>query len=72
VTEGGRMGLGPRSMQAGDLVVVLRGGVLPLILRDTGAGYWFIGPAYVYGIMDGEAVQGWQARGEPGQVFPIV
>jgi len=72
VTAEGRMGLGPSSMQAGDLVVVLRGGSLPLILRESDALYWLIGPAYVHGIMDGEAVQEWKARNEPEQVFPIV
>jgi hypothetical protein len=63
LTETGRMGLAIRGVQAGDLVVVARGGETPYILRrhagsvtEDGRGYRFIGEAYVHGIMDGEAV----------------
>jgi hypothetical protein len=70
-TTTGSMGLGPGSMQAGDLVVVLRGGSLPFILREFDGDYQLIGPAYVHGIMDGEAVQNWKDRGDPEIVFPI-
>jgi hypothetical protein len=70
-TTTGSMGLGPGSTQTGDLVVVLRGGGLPFILREFDGDYQLIGPTYVHGIMDGEAVQSWKARGDPEIVFPI-
>lgn len=69
-TSTGGMGLGPRSMQIGDLVI-LRGGSLPFILRKIDEDYQLIGPAYVNGIMDGEAVRDWKDRGDPETVFPI-
>ncbi|KAF2821671.1 hypothetical protein CC86DRAFT_99272 [Ophiobolus disseminans] len=73
ITAEGRMGIGPRSMRADDLIVILRGGRLPFILRGNGAGgYWLVGGAYVHGIMNGEAVQEWKARNEPEKIFHIV
>lgn len=71
VTESGRVGIGPRCMQPGDIVVVLRGGRTPFILRKKGDGYWLLGTAYVHGIMDGEAVQLHKARGGSEEVFHI-
>jgi hypothetical protein len=67
----GSMGLGPKWMRRDDLVVILRGGDFPFILRKMGEFYQLIGPAYVYGIMDGEAVETWKAKNEPEIVFPI-
>ncbi|KAH6866350.1 heterokaryon incompatibility protein-domain-containing protein [Alternaria rosae] len=71
VTESGRVGIGPRCMQPGDIVVVLRGGNKPFILRKKVDGYWLLGQAYVHGIMDGEAVQIHKARGGSEEVFHI-
>jgi hypothetical protein len=71
VTKKGRMGIGPQAMRPGDAVAILRGGRLPLILREVDGEYTHIGSAYVRGIMFGEAVQEWQARDEPEMVFPI-
>ena len=71
VTSAGHVGIGPRCMQHEDVVVVLRGGKLPLILRKKGDGYWVIGAAYVHGIMDGEAVQLHKARGGSEEVFHV-
>jgi hypothetical protein len=70
-TSEGSMGLGPTSMQANDLVVVLRGGIRPFILRKIGEFYQHIGSAYVHGIMDGEAVESSKAKNEPEMLFPI-
>jgi hypothetical protein len=67
ITEAGRMGIGPTSMQPGDRVVVLKGGRVPFLLRPQGNRpgwtesrrvYSFLGPVYVDGCMDGEAVEG--------------
>ena len=71
VTAAGRMGLGPRCMQPEDIVVVLRGGKMPFVLRKKDDSYWLLGEAYVHGIMDGEAVQMHNARGGSEEVFHI-
>lgn len=60
ITEMNRIGLGPDTLQDGDLVCVLLGCSVPVILRPTTdlalAGcYCFVGESYVHGIMDGEA-----------------
>ena len=59
VTAAGRVGLGPRAMQPGDLVAILRGGDTPFITRSTDDVYVLLAPAYVHGVMDGEAVREW-------------
>ena len=71
VTGSGRVGIGPRCMQPEDIVVVLRGGKWPFILRKKGDGYWLLGAAYVHGIMDGEAVQSHKALGGSEEVFHV-
>jgi hypothetical protein len=43
------------SAVAGDSVVLLEGAEWPVVLRKTGTNWRFIGPAFVTGIMDGEA-----------------
>jgi len=58
-------------MRLDDLVVVIRGGTTPFILRRGNNGYHLLGPAYMHGIMDGEAVQAKKARGGLEAVFPI-
>ena len=71
VTGGGRVGIGPRCMQPEDIVVVLRGGNWPFILRKKGDDYWLLGAAYVHGIMDGEAVQIHKVQGGSEEVFHV-
>ena len=71
VTAAGRTGLGPRCMQPEDVVVVLRGGFSPFILRKKADSYWLIGEAYVHGIMYGEAVQLDRSRGGSEMVFHV-
>jgi hypothetical protein len=70
-TSEGHMGLGPKSMQPDDLVVILRGAIYPFILRNMEGYYQLVGTAYVHGIMDGEAVEAWKAKAEPERIFPI-
>ncbi|KAB2100479.1 hypothetical protein AG0111_0g11322 [Alternaria gaisen] len=71
VTTDGYMGLGPRCMQPEDIVVVLRGGWMPFILRKKVDSYWLIGAAYVHGIMHGEAVELDRSRGGSEMVFHV-
>jgi hypothetical protein len=70
-TTTGRMVLGPAPMLAGDLVVILRGGRFPFLLRKTHEEHRIVGTAYVHRITDGEAVREWQARGDPEMPFHI-
>ncbi|KAH9238291.1 hypothetical protein K456DRAFT_1746444 [Colletotrichum gloeosporioides 23] len=55
VTQGGRLGLGPESMEKDDEVTIIFGTQVPIILRPCEQQYRFLGDAYVDGIMDGEA-----------------
>ena len=73
VTKDGRPGLGPQLMESGDIVAILYGSRWPVVLRpllETGH-YEILGLAYVYGIMDGEAVREHESEGKNGFVFHI-
>jgi hypothetical protein len=48
------LGTSFHSVLAGDFLVLLEGAEWPVVLRQTGSKWLFIGPAYVTGIMDGE------------------
>ncbi|KAF2818345.1 hypothetical protein CC86DRAFT_413998 [Ophiobolus disseminans] len=55
------IGLGPPKTQEGDVIAILYGCSVPVILRpmrdaSSPQGYDFIGEAYIYGKMDGEAM----------------
>jgi hypothetical protein len=52
-------GLAPGTALKGDVVCVLAGCTVPVILRKDSGVYKFIGEAYVYGKMDGEAMAGY-------------
>ncbi|CAM1503541.1 Fc.00g011320.m01.CDS01 [Cosmosporella sp. VM-42] len=54
----GYVGLGPKETQPGDIICLLFGASVPFVLRpsDNGA-YFLVGEAYVYGVMDGEAME---------------
>jgi hypothetical protein len=71
VTTAGRIGLGPRCMQPEDVVVVLRGAFTPFILRKKSDDHQLLGPAYVHGIMHGEAVQIAREKGTLEEVFHV-
>ena len=59
LSKHGYVGLGPKEAQPGDIVSLLFGGSVPFVLRpmDEGAYYSLIGEAYIYGVMDGEAME---------------
>lgn len=56
----GRVGLVPVGAEVGDLVCVFWGANVPFVLRERertgGEVFHFVGEAYVYGVMDCEAV----------------
>jgi hypothetical protein len=64
-TSGGRFGLGPWDTKAGDIVFVLLGCNVPVILRQDGDRWVFVGEAFVLGIMDGEMAEAAECDG-PG------
>jgi hypothetical protein len=58
-TNGGYLGRVPRGTEVGDKICILFGGCVPFALRESSGGYFkFIEKCYVYGIMDGEAMEG--------------
>jgi hypothetical protein len=54
-TAKGHFGLGPRTLKEGDLCVVLLGAIYPMVLRKRGDYFQLVGPALLYGFMNGEA-----------------
>lgn len=58
VTRSGRPGIGPQSLKHGDEVWVIPQNSTPQILRrEEQDRYFLLGEAFVYGIMDGPAVE---------------
>ena len=57
-----RLGIGPRSMALGDVVFVLYGSPMLHVLRPNGTFHRFVGEAYIYDLMDGEALLGMRSR----------
>lgn len=55
-TSSGNIGICPRITQRGDVVAVVRGCRVPVLLREQGKYFRLVGPAYVSGIMQGEAL----------------
>ncbi|KAK4101241.1 hypothetical protein N658DRAFT_471647 [Parathielavia hyrcaniae] len=57
-SERGYVGLGPGETARGDVIVFLYGATAPFVLRPTGEvdEYHLVGEAYIYGVMDGEAM----------------
>jgi hypothetical protein len=72
VTKTGLMGIGPDTMNAGDIIGVLFGGRVPYLLRAVDTGFEFIGECYVPGLMNGEAVQTWKDEGSKRSFFELV
>jgi hypothetical protein len=57
LTERDYMGLAPPGTKIGDIVCVLLGYKVPIILRQVEDHYLLVGDSFVYGLMDGEALQ---------------
>jgi hypothetical protein len=65
LTERGYFGLAPKEAEPGDIVCCLLGSGVPYILRKTGNCskgaqncFRLIGESYIYGLMEGEALEG--------------
>lgn len=58
-TQSGYLGTGPRSLKEGDEIWILHRGGLPFVLRrqQKSGHYRLIGETFVYGVMNGEALQ---------------
>jgi hypothetical protein len=49
------MGIGPVGLKLGDLICLISGFPAPLLMREERRGhYTIVGPAHIYGIMNGE------------------
>jgi hypothetical protein len=55
-TSRGYVGRGPRDARPGDSICVLQGCCGPMVLRPIGNSFVVVGPCYVSGIMQGEAL----------------
>ncbi|KAK1751177.1 heterokaryon incompatibility protein-domain-containing protein [Echria macrotheca] len=62
IDEMGRPGVGPRNVAVGDRIAIFAGGYAPFIVREEIVGdetfYRLVGSTYVYGLMEGEALDG--------------
>jgi hypothetical protein len=56
ITVKGTMGIFPPNTQVGDLICILFGCSVPVVLRPLGRVVQLVGECFVYGIMDGEAL----------------
>lgn len=57
VTEAGYMGWVPLYAKVGDELCIFRGNLIPFALRKSGDGYRLHGECYLYGLMNGEAIE---------------
>lgn len=55
-TECGTMAVAPKSVELGDRIAIFEGVSVPFVLREDDH-YLVVGPCYVHGMMDGEALE---------------
>lgn len=73
VTDTGSLVLGPRTAESGDELAILAGCEMPVVLRLESEGmHRLIGPAYVSGIMHGEAVVAHLQSGPKPKVYNLI
>ena len=77
VTDSGAIGMGPGTMQPGDLVVILFGASSPFVLRptDNNGQYSLVGECYLDGIMEGQRIEQLQENGaleKAQEVFHLI
>lgn len=63
-TSKGYIGVAGRACKPGDFICILLGAGVPFIVRSRSPEYILIGEAYIYGIMDGEAVKEFEGKSE--------
>jgi hypothetical protein len=56
-TAKGYFVLGPKVLEAGDIICISFGGKMPFCLRPWGCYYLLVGECYVHGLMGGEAMK---------------
>jgi hypothetical protein len=71
-TKFGHVGLCPESTRIDDFVTILYGSRWPGVLRFDDSEFSLVGISYVYGIMDGEAVQRHRRKGLTDTLFCLV
>ncbi|KAF6812741.1 het domain-containing protein [Colletotrichum musicola] len=71
-TRKGYFVLGPKVMEPGDIICVLRGGVIPFCLRPWGSKFLLVGECYAHGVMEGEMVTMAGRQEIEEQVFDVL
>lgn len=72
-TTKGHLGLGPESMQEGDIVTVLFGGNVPYILRPVGDDHYrLVGECYFHPVMEGQAIEEWKRAASQQKSFTSI
>jgi hypothetical protein len=72
VTSTEMLGIGPRAMIPGDVVVVLHGGQVPFVLRPADNGLWrLVGECYLYDVNEGRVHREWEEKGSVSEKFTI-
>jgi hypothetical protein len=72
LTKSDYMGLGPPGTNNGDLICILLGCHVPLVLRRVRGYYLVVGECFIYGLMDGEAMQDFEDGRVSLQEFEIL
>ncbi|KAF2162974.1 hypothetical protein M409DRAFT_26823 [Zasmidium cellare ATCC 36951] len=73
VTAGGRFGLGPSDLGENDIITALYGAALPFALRYVAEGkYLYVGPCYVSGFTEDNALRKHNAAGKRDRVFNLI
>lgn len=71
LTTEGHQGLGPRSIRAGDNILLFEGAPVAYVARPRSMGttYQLVGECYVDGVMDGEAMKAFKESHCPERLF---
>ncbi|KAH0553127.1 hypothetical protein GP486_006687 [Trichoglossum hirsutum] len=56
LTKKGYLGIGPRTLEVEDSIMVIPGAAVPFAIRKEGDNWLMIGETYVHGIMNNEAI----------------
>ncbi|RDW87984.1 hypothetical protein BP6252_00016 [Coleophoma cylindrospora] len=66
-----RIAAGPRSVCQGDVVCILYGGKVPFVLRPQRGFYTLVGECFVFGLMNGEALEEKKRQGIEDEWFRL-